>query len=589
MASHSHHNRNITPFQRLISFLKPDRKDLLILVTYTMLAGLLTLAIPLAAQALVNTIAAGVFLQPLVVLTALLFVGMLFAGFLRVSQFFIVEILQRRAFARVALDMARRVPSIQQQALATDYPPELLNRFFDIIQVQKSMAKLLLEGPAAILQILVGLILMAIYSPLLLGFDLFVLAFIGFTAFVLGRNGVNTSLDESVEKYRIAGWLEELARCHVSFKMDGAPRYLFEKADDHVIDYIQARRSHFRILFRQAIANHFFQAMASAGILGLGGWLVINRQLTLGQLVASELVILIMLSAMDKLITMFQDWYDLLTAVEKIAHVTDLPLERTGGKAIPIKAQGESRGASVFCQDVSFSYHGSGAILQKLNLSIEPGELVSLVGASGIGKSTLANLMCGLLEPKTGLVEINGMDVREADLQSLRSVIALVNDSYEIFDGTVEENIVLGRPIPQQDIRWALSLTQLMDEIADMPEGMKTRLVSAGRNLSKGQMQRLLIARAIVGRPGLLILDEAFTGIDERTKMIILEALIQKNTPWTVIDISHDAEVVMRSSRVLVLASGKIVESGSPYDLARKESSVFSELFPELTIRCGRR
>lgn len=585
MASHSHHNSNITPFRRLIAFLKPDRKDLLILVLYTLLAGLLTLAVPLAAQALVNTIAAGVFLQPLFVLTALLFVGMLFAGFLRVSQFFIVEILQRRAFARVALDMARRVPAIQHQALATDYPPELLNRFFDIIKVQKSMAKLLLEGPAAILQIMVGLILMAIYSPLLLGFDLFVLLFIGFTAFVLGRNGVNTSLDESVEKYRIAGWLEELARCHVSFKMDGVSKYLFDKADDQVIDYIQARRSHFRILFRQAIANHFFQAIASAGILGLGGWLVINRQLTLGQLVASELVILIMLSAMDKLITMFQDWYGLLTGVEKISHVTDLPLERTGGKVIATDAQG----ASVFCQDVSFSYSGGEAILRNLNLSIQPGELVSLVGASGIGKSTLANLICGLLEPKTGLVEINGVDVRDADLRSLRSIVALVGDNHEIFDGTVEENIVLGRSIPQQDIRWALSVTQLMDEIADMPEGMKTGLMSAGRNLSKGQMQRLLIARAIVGRPKLLILDEAFTGIDERTKMIILETLIQQNTPWTVVDISHDAEVVTRSSRVLVLANGNIVESGSPYDLARKEGSFFSSLFPELTTRTTRR
>jgi ATP-binding cassette subfamily B protein len=585
MASHSHQKSNITPFRRLVTFLQPDRKDLLILVLYTLLAGLLTLTIPLAAQALVNTIAAGVFLQPLVVLTALLFVGMLFTGFLRVSQFFIVEVLQRRAFARVALDMAKRVPFIQQQVLATDYPPELLNRFFDITVVQKSMAKLLLEGPAAILQILVGLVLMAIYSPLLLGFDIFVLLFITFTAFILGKNGVNTSLDESVEKYRIAGWLEELARCHISFKMDGVPSYLFGRTDDQVVDYVQTRRTHFSILFRQAIANHFFQAVASAGILGMGGWLVIHRQLTLGQLVASELVILIMLSAMDKLITMFQDWYDLLTAVEKIAHVTDLPLERVGGKAVSPGPQG----ASVFFQDVSFSYHQGKAILRNLNFSIQPGELVSLVGASGIGKSTLANLICGLLEPKTGLVEINGVDVRDADLKSLRSAVALVGDNHEIFDGTVEENIVVGRPISQQDIRWALSVTQLMDEISDLPEGMKTRLISTGRNLSKGQMQRILIARAIAGRPSLLILDEAFNGIDELTKVTILEKLLQQNMPWTVIEISHDAEVVLRSNRVLVLANGNIVESASPYELARQKDSYFSTLFPELTIRAARR
>jgi ATP-binding cassette subfamily B protein len=317
----------------------------------------------------------------------------------------------------------------------------------------------------------------------------------------------------------------------------------------------------------------------------MGGWLVIHRQLTLGQLVASELVILIMLSAMDKLITMFQDWYDLLTAVEKIAHVTDLPLERVGGKAVSPGPQG----ASVFFQDVSFSYHQGKAILRNLNFSIQPGELVSLVGASGIGKSTLANLICGLLEPKTGLVEINGVDVRDADLKSLRSAVALVGDNHEIFDGTVEENIVVGRPISQQDIRWALSVTQLMDEISDLPEGMKTRLISTGRNLSKGQMQRILIARAIAGRPSLLILDEAFNGIDELTKVTILEKLLQQNMPWTVIEISHDAEVVLRSNRVLVLANGNIVESASPYELARQKDSYFSTLFPELTIRAARR
>lgn len=582
MASHANHHGHLTPYQRLLILLRHDRKDLLILVLYTILAGLLTLAVPLAAQALVNTIAAGVFLQPLVVLTALLFIGMIFAGILRVSQFYIVEVLQQRVFARVALNLAKRVPFIRHQAMITDYPPELLNRFFDVIKVQKTMAKLLLDGPAAVLQILVGLILMAVYSPLLLGFDLFVLIFIAFTAFVLGRNGVNTSLAESVEKYRVASWLEELARCQISFKVDGVPSYLFNKADDQVVDYIQARRSHFRILFRQAIANYFFQAVASAGILGIGGWLVINRQLTLGQLVASELVILILLAAMDKLITMFQDWYGLLTGVEKIGHVTDLPLERIGGQKLSASVQG----ASVFCQEVSFSYLNEKPILHNLNLAIQPGEVVSLVGVSGVGKSTLASLFCGLLEPKTGLVEINGIDVRDADLQSLRTLVALVGDSSEIFDGTIEENIVVGRQnVTQQDIRWALNITQLMDEIAELPKGMKTRLISSGRNLSKGQAQRLMIARAIVDRPKLLILDEAFTGIEERSKLVILEALLHRENQWTVIDISHDAEVVMRSHRVLVLANGHIIESASPIELVRNKDSFFVSLFPDLAKR----
>ncbi|MBK8189563.1 MAG: ATP-binding cassette domain-containing protein [Vampirovibrionales bacterium] len=545
----------------------------------------MTLAVPLAAQALVNTIAAGVFLQPLVVLTVLLFVGMAFAGALRVSQFYIVEVLQQRVFARVALRLAQRLPLVLHQAFTDAYPPELLNRFFDVIKVQKALSKLLMDGPAAVLQILTGLILMGFYSPLLLGFDLFALLFIAFIAFGLGRNGVHTSLDESIQKYRVAGWLQELARCHTSFKIDAHRAYLFNRADSQVMDYLRARRSHFRILLRQVVANYFFQALASAGILGIGGWLVIHRQLTLGQLVASELVILILLAAMDKLVTLFQDWYDLLTAVEKISHVSHLPLERVDGKDLAVEAQG----ASIVCKDVRFGYLSNHPILKNLNLTIAPGEIVSLVGASGVGKSTLAAIMCGLLEPNGGQVEINGVDVREARLLSLRETVSLVGDSHEIFDGSLEDNIVIGREsVTPQQIRWALSLTGLSSEIAAFSEGMKTPLLSAGWNLSKGQTQRLMMARAIVDRPQLLILDEAFTGIDERAKLAILDGLLKPENRWTVINISHDAEVVMRSHWVAILAEGGIVETGSPVALAQRPESHFASLFPDLAARTAR-
>ncbi|MEB3206514.1 MAG: ATP-binding cassette domain-containing protein [Vampirovibrionales bacterium] len=574
-----HDGGHITPFQRLLSTLQQDRRDLLVLVLYTVFAGLLTLAIPLAAQALVNTIAAGVFVQPLLVLTGLLFVGMIFAGILRVAQFSLVEILQQRIFARVALNLAERVPMICHRALMSDYPPELLNRFFDVIRVQKAMAKILLDGPAAALQIFVGLFLMGVYSPLLLVFDLFVLGFLLFVAFGLGRRGVITSLEESIEKYRVAGWLEELARCQVSFKVDGDRGYLFRRADAQVMGYLTARRGHFRILFSQMVANHFFQAVASAGILGLGGWLVINRQLTLGQLVASELVILILLAAMDKLVTLFQDWYDLLTAIEKIAHVTELPLERQDGKLLPTNAQG----ATLLCQDVSFTYQPNTSVLHRLSFSIKSGEVVSLVGASGAGKSTLAAMVCGLLEPSSGRVEVNGVDIRALDLAHLRYSVALVNDTNEIFDGTIEENIVVGRDnVTLEQLNWALEITQLNEDFRIWPDGLKTRLISAGRNLSRGQIQRLMIARAIADRPTLLILDEAFAGIDERTKLTILDALMAPENPWTILDISHDAEVVIRSQRILVLQDGKIQESGAPIALAQQKNSAFSKLFPDL-------
>lgn len=569
-----------TPYQRLGTMISADSKDLLVLVAYTAMAGLLTLVIPLASQALVGTIAAGVFIQPLVVLTGLVFGGLVFVGVLRLLKFHLVEIMQERIFARVALMISERVIRLRQPAIQEEYAPELLNRFFDVINVQKSVSKILLDGPAAMLQILVGLILMAFYSPILLAFAVFLIVFVIFVITVLGIGGLPTSIQESIQKYKVAGWLEELGRCQTGFKMHSFPGYLMKRTDELVIAYIKARRRHFRVLYRQAAGNYAFNAIAFTGVLGIGGWLVINRQLTLGQLVASELIIVSVLGALDKLIRLLEPFYDLLTGLDKIGHVTDLPLERTGGSTLPYSP----KGVEVVCRGVHFSYSNGLPVLANLDLVIEPGERVSLVGASGAGKTTLASLFCGINEPSHGTVDIDGIDVRDLDLTSLREAVDFVGDINEIFDGTLEENIVVGRAgISHEDIRRALDITQFTDDLSQFfPEGLKTSLVSEGRNLSRGQRQRLLIARAIVARPRLLILDEAFTGIDEATKLKILDALYAPENNWTIIDISHDLEVVLRADRVHVLSSGRIVESGSISDLTKKKGGEFLRLFPSL-------
>lgn len=575
-----HPSAHPTPVARLWRLLTEERSDLAALVVYTLFTGLLSLAVPLTAQALVNTIAAGLFVQPLVVLTLLVLCGLLFAGVLRLMQLSLVERLQERVFARIALLLADRLTRVRNAALEGEYGPELVNRFFDTLTIQKTLAKLLLDGLAAGLQALGGLVLLAFYSPYLLGFDLFLLAFVVFTLFGLGYNGLRTSIQESAQKYRVAEWLEELARCQVSFKMSGTASYLLERADNLIVNYLLARRSHFRVEFRQAFGSYLFQAFASAGVLGIGGFLVINRQLTLGQLVASELIVVSVLGAIEKLIRQAEPVYDLLTGLDKVGHVTDLAVERAGGRPLPAGAGG----ASVRCRSVRFGYQHGREVLSGLNLALQPGERVSLVGVSGAGKSTLAALLCGLEEPAQGTVEINGLDVRDVELGSLRDVVALVGDQNEIFEGTLEENVVLGRAdVSHEAVRYALECAQLTEEIARMAQGLKTPLVSAGRNLSRGQIQRLLLARAIVDRPRLLILDEAFTGIDEQTKLKLLDIIYAPEQSWTILNISHDAEVVQRSATVHVLQAGEIVESGAPEELVLRPQSAFAALFPELT------
>jgi ABC-type bacteriocin/lantibiotic exporter with double-glycine peptidase domain len=578
--SHGDSHAHPTPYQRLGRLIQLDRSDHVVIVIYTILIGLLTLAVPLAAQALVNTIAAGVLIQPLVVLTIGVLAALFFAGILRLFKLVILEKLQQRIFARVSLHLSDHLPRVAYDVIVREFSPQLVNRFFDVLTIQKTMAKILFDGPGAALQVVIALVLMSFYSPYLLAFALFLMIFVIFVIFGLGVGGLRTSIQESTRKYEVADWLEELARCHVSFKMNAATNFSLFKADRLISLYVEARRAHFRVLFRQAMGIYFFQAIASAGVLAIGGWLVINRQLTLGQVVASEIVVVGALEGLEKLVRLMENVYDLLTGLYKVGHLTDMPAERTKGWELPASREG----VRVDCRKVRFSYSEGSEILSDLDLSIQPGEHVSLVGKSGVGKSTLAMMMCGLHEPTHGLVQINGMDIRDVTPVSLRRSVSLVSDMNEIFAGTMEENILMGRQdISHEDLQWALELSHLTEEIARMPRGLQSRVVTEGRNLSRGQQQRLLIARAVISRPKLLILDEGFTGVDENDKLSILNELFNPRYRWTILDISHDPEIVARTQRIHVLAKGHIVESGSVEELIAKPDGELRQLFPTLS------
>ncbi len=583
-ASHPH-DHHPTPVGRLWQFLRTEKADLLTLVAYTTIAGVLALVVPLTAQALVNIIAADVLVQPLIVLSLLTLVGLGLAGVLQLMKLSLAETLQQRLFARTALDMADKLPRLLGSSLRGEYAPELVNRFFDTLTVQKALSKLLLDGLAALLQAIVGLVLLAFYSPYLLGLDIGILIFMAFVIGVLGVGGLRTSLEESIEKYRVAGWLEDMARCQADLKLHGRNSYLLHRADNTVMGYLAARQSHFRVLWRQAFGNYVFQAVAAAAVLAVGGWLVINRELTLGQLVAAQIVVLSLLAALDKLIRQADQVFDLLTGLEKVGHVLDMPTERAGGIAIPPDA---ATPPALAVRGVRFCYEPEKErdTLTGLSLSVAAGERVCIVGESGAGKSTLASLIAGLETPTHGEITVGGVDVRDADLTDLRRVLSLARAEDAVFDGTLEENIAVGRPyVSHADVRDAIEMAQLSGDVARLPNGVSTMLVSGGQPLSRGQRQRLLLARALAGNPRFLLFDEAFNGMDEAMATKVMNAIYAPERDWSILSVTHKAEAVMRSQMVYVLHAGEIVESGPPDELARTPQSRFAGLFPTFCSR----
>lgn len=570
--------KNTNPLNKLLGLFVIEKENISIFLIYALIISLLYLAIPLSAQILVNTIAAGILLQPLILISVSVLVGLLFLGLLRALQLFITEVIQRKVFAKVSLDVSKKIPQIQQKYLGEIYAPELINRFFDVVTIQKTLTLILLEVPAAFLQIVIGLILMGIYSPLLILFDtLLIVAIIAIA--ILGHNGLKTSIKESSSKYRVAYWLEELARCQTGFKMKGAPDYLVKETDNRILDYLDHRKKHFKVLIKQYSASFIIEAFATASVLAIGGWLVINGQLSLGQLVASELIILMILTALDKIVQKLESWYDLLTAIDKVSHITRFDSERDNG--IPVKKK--DKGAEIICENLVFSYRPDKIIFDKINFAIEPGSRKSLVGVSGSGKTTLAYLISGLHEPQEGDIFFNGSSTKALNLTSLRKSIALVSDFNEIFSASVRENITLGRPeITEEQLDKVVELVHLERDFRQYPEGIETKLLSEGRNISLGQRQRILLARAIIDSPQLLILDEAFGGMDEMTKIKIIEKIFSPEQPWTILNISHDAEVVSRTNYIYLLENRHIKEEGVTESLIADKDSHFSQLFPEL-------
>jgi ABC-type bacteriocin/lantibiotic exporter with double-glycine peptidase domain len=543
-----------TPFSRLVSLLRLERDDVWVALVYAIGVGIVSLAAPIGVQALVNTVAFGGLLQPLVVLTLLVLVALSFAGVLRALQAHVVERIQERVFVRVTVDLAQRLPRVRADALGRSYGPELVNRFFDVLTVQKGAATLLVDGVSIALQTAVGMLVLGFYHPTLLVFDAALIVSVAFVLLVLGRGAVKTSVKESKAKYAVAAWLEEMARHPTAFRSHGGAAFARARAEDLLRGWLGMRHKHWKVLFRQVVGSLVIGALASAALLGVGGWLVIGGKLTLGQLVAAELIVTSVVAGIAKFGKHLESYYDLCAGVDKLGQLVDLSLEAPGGTPL---ARGD-KGARVELVGVNSGERGKEPLLARVDLTLEPGARVALLGPSGAGKSTLVDLVYALRAPTQGRVDIDGADVRSLDVPSLREQVALIRGG-EIFDGTVADNVRVGRPdVTTREVRAALEAVGLWEEIAALPEGLDTHLSTGGGVLSRGQALRLSAARAIAGRPRLVLLDEPLEGLDPASRRALSSALFDRKAPWTLLSTTHDREVLRGCDEIFVIDAGRV-------------------------------
>lgn len=594
---HSAHGPS--PARRLWALLVRERRDLWLVVGYATLAGLFSLTLPLSIQQIVQLVSGRMILQPTYILVAFVLLGTVGVGVLQVLQLSIVENVQQRVFARLALEFGFRVPRLRYDVALREDLPEVMNRFFETVIVQKSLAKLLLDIPAALLTTLFGLVLLTLYHPYFSFFSLALVFGLGLILWITGPKGLDTSINESKFKYKVVHWLEEMARANTAFKFAGRSALPLERTDELVTGYLKYRKAHFRVLVQQTVSVIGFKTLIVGTLLVLGIALVQRNQITLGQFVASEIVIVTVLAGVEKLISSLATVYDILTSVDKIGHVTDLPLETSGGLALPsappaagaamasvaamAAASGPGApapaGLALRTRGLTYRYEaGAEPAVRDVTLDIAPGERVGIAGYEGSGQTTLLKLFAGLLDDYEGSVAVNGAPLRDLDQIMLRDAVGQLLSPTDLFDGTVEENVSVGRAhVTPQEVLRALDRVGLTDWVQGLPRGLRTPILNDGRGLPTHVVSRLLVAQAVAGHPRLVIVDDYYQNVEPDAREHLVACLTDRAEPWTLLLVSHDPRFLAACDRVLVLEEGRVVRDG-PFDQLVGESTLLQRL-----------
>lgn len=521
-----------SPLDPLRAFVAQYRPHLWMVLLYAMAIGLIGLATPIAVQALVSSAAFGTALQPIVVLTLLLFMGLVFVGVLKALKSWVVEVLQRRTFMDAVARLTYVLPRIDRSGAPASGVGQLSHRFFEVFSLHKSITSLLLGGVEAALATLVGLVVLAFYHPMLLAFDIVLVTAIAVIIFGLGWGGVPTAIAESSAKYRLASFFTEVERTTLAFRDAAGDQYARAEIDQLCASYLEARGVHYRVVLRQLIGALSTQALASAALLGLGGYLVIQRELTLGQLVAAELIVTAVIAALGDLGKHLETYYDLVSSLYKLDQVLELPLEEESDEREGDEAP--SGPAHVVLREV-WMLGGGRPLFEGASLELLPGTRTQLVGPAESGKSSLMELLFGLRRADRGALVVDGVDTRELSQAALRERVAIVQGP-EVLPGSVIDNVRLSRrDVTPGQVRTLLDQLGLLQELARLPQGLDTEIGREGVRLSHSQALRLTLARALARSPGVLAIDADLSCLSASSLEQVMKVVARPDAPWTLL------------------------------------------------------
>ncbi len=538
-----------SPVARILDLVKLEKSEISAIYFYAILNGLIQLSLPLGVQSIIGFVLGASMRASLIILIILVVAGVFMAGIMQVNQMKIIEKIQQKIFVRYSFAITEHIPKLDLKKTDKIYLPELVNRFFDIQVLQKSISKLLLDIPSASIQILLGLLLLSFYHPAFIFFGIILVAILWLILKYSGNKGLQTSIDESTYKYNVAGWLEETARIIKSIKLAKNSGLHIKKTDEYVANYLDSRNSHFRILLFQYNVLIVFKTVITAAMLIVGTLLLVNQQLNIGQFIAAEIIILLILNSVEKLIINLGTVYDTLTAVEKISGITDKPKESNG----TIICNESESGLKIELKNVSFSYDDERNIINNLSAIINPNEKVCIRGKDSTGKSTLLQLIAGAFTDFKGALLLDDIPLGNYNLSSVRQQTGVLLSQQDIFHGTLLENITFGNDnISLDSVKHFAAKVGLTEYIVASKTGYDTMLDPTGKKLPRNVVHKILLVRSLIGKPRLLLLEEPFLLLSNEHQHQVAELIHSlKNT--TVIVVSNDENFAKGCDKIITL------------------------------------
>jgi ABC-type bacteriocin/lantibiotic exporter with double-glycine peptidase domain len=541
---------------RISQLTKFHKKEVLGIYLFSAFSGLVQLSLPLGVQAIVGFVFGATMVTSIYVLIFLVVFGVFLVGLLQINQMRLIEKVQQQIFADYSFEFVTRLPRFDLKKWDSFYLPEKVNHFFETAIVQKSFSKILLDLPMATTQIVLGLLLLSFYHPFFIIWGVIQSLAIWLILISTSKSGLKTGLAESGYKYAVASWFGEMARTLKSIKFS-EPRLAINKTDLQVTGYLDARTKHFNVLLFQYKILVFFKVCMTAAMLTIGAVLLINQKLNVGEFIAVEIVIIMVINAVEKLIISLESFYDLAIGLEKLAIITESPLEKNESLIL----NSSINGIQINFIDFSFEFELDKPLLRQVNLVIDKGSKICVHGSQGSGKSVFLRMLTGNYTDFIGSLLINQIPIQNLNKIEHRKQVGTFLHGHEIFMGSLLENITLGQAYisPEMIVQQAdkLGFSNLLQFF---PMGFDTILDPMGKKLSESLRRKILIIRATIGNKSLLLLEEPWLGLTIDLQEKVKHYLLNELPHVTVLVATNDADFRKRCTANFEVKNGVILD-----------------------------